>query len=45
MERDIDQRNWLFGFGSGICIEAPAQLRQEHIEPLQAALGMYSQEI
>jgi predicted kinase len=41
VERDIDLRNWLFGFGAGIRIEAPTQLRQEHIERLQAALGVY----
>jgi hypothetical protein len=41
VERDIDLRNWLFGFGAGIRIEAPSQLRQEHIERLQAALGVY----
>ncbi|MCS5693416.1 WYL domain-containing protein [Cyanobium sp. FGCU-6] len=41
VERDIDLRNWLFGFGAGIRIEAPAELRQEHQERLQAALAVY----
>jgi len=41
VERDIDLRNWLFGFGAGIRIEAPAKLRQEHQERLQAALAVY----
>jgi predicted kinase len=30
VERDVDLRNWLFGFGAGIRIEAPAALREEH---------------
>jgi hypothetical protein len=38
---DIDLRNWLFGFGAGIRIEDPAELRQEHQERLQAALAVY----
>ncbi len=41
VERDIDQGNWSFGFGAGIRIEAPAVLRQEHQERLQAALAVY----
>jgi hypothetical protein len=41
VERDIDLRNWLFGFGAGIRIEAPGELRQEHQERLQAALAVY----
>jgi hypothetical protein len=42
VERDIDLRNWLFGFGAGIRIEAPGELRQEHQERLQAALAVYA---
>ena len=38
---DIDLRTWLFAFGAGIRIEAPAELRQEHQERLQAALAVY----
>jgi hypothetical protein len=38
---DIDLRTWLFGFGACIRIEAPAELRQEHQERLQAALAVY----
>ena len=41
VERDIDLRNWLFGFGAGIRIESPPELRQEHQERLQAALAVY----
>jgi hypothetical protein len=41
VERDIDLRNWLFGFGAGIRIESPAALRDEHRQKLEAALGVY----
>jgi len=41
LERDIDLRNWLFGFGAGIRIESPASLREEHQQKLQAALAVY----
>lgn len=30
VERDVDLRNWLFGFGSGVRIESPLALRNEH---------------
>ena len=39
---DVDLRTWLFGFGAGIRIEAPAELRQEHQHWLQAALAAYA---
>jgi hypothetical protein len=39
---DVDLRTWLFGFGAGIRIEQPAELRQEHQERLQAALAVYA---
>jgi predicted kinase len=41
LERDIDLRNWLFGFGAGIRIESPASLREENQQKLQAALAVY----
>jgi hypothetical protein len=41
VERDIDLRNWLFGFGAGIRIEGPEALRLEHQQTLQAALAVY----
>jgi hypothetical protein len=41
VDRDIDLRNWLFGFGAGIRIESPAILRDEHRHRLQAALAVY----
>ncbi|MFZ4566908.1 MAG: AAA family ATPase [Prochlorococcaceae cyanobacterium] len=43
VDRDIDLRNWLFGFGAGIRIESPAILRDEHRHRLQAALAVYPQ--
>ena len=41
VERDIDLRNWLFGFGAGIRIDSPDALRQEHRQRLEAALAVY----
>lgn len=41
VERDIDLRNWLFGFGAGIRIESPEALRDEHRQKLQNALEVY----
>ena len=41
VERDIDLRNWLFGFGAGIRIESPEALRDEHRQKLQSALEAY----
>jgi predicted kinase len=40
--RDVDLRNWLFGFGAGIRIESPAALALEHRQWLQAGLGVYA---
>lgn len=41
VERDIDLRNWLFGFGAGIRVESPEALRDEHRQKLTAALEVY----
>ena len=41
VERDIDLRNWLFGFGAGIRIDSPEALRDEHRQKLEAALEVY----
>ena len=41
VERDIDLRNWLFGFGAGIRIDSPQALRDEHRQGLEAALAVY----
>lgn len=41
MQRDIDLRTWLFGFGAGIRIESPIKLREEHRQRLQEALDVY----
>ncbi len=38
---DVDLRNWLFGFGGGIRIEAPTELALEHRQWLQASLAVY----
>jgi hypothetical protein len=32
VERDVDLRNWLFGFGAGLRIETPETLRLELLE-------------
>ena len=42
VERDVDLRNWLFGFGAGIRIEAPAALAAEHRRWLRSALEVYT---
>ena len=41
VQRDIDLRNWLFGFGAGIRIESPIELREEHQQRLETALAVY----
>jgi predicted kinase len=41
VERDVDLRNWLFGFGAGIRLVAPAALAAEHRGWLQRALSVY----
>jgi len=43
VQRDVDLRNWLFGFGAGIRIESPIELRQEHHQRLQEALAVYQE--
>jgi len=43
VQSDIDLRNWLFGFGAGIRIESPIELRQEHQQRLQEALAVYQE--
>ena len=30
IERDVDLRRWLFGFGDGVVVDAPEALRSEH---------------
>ena len=40
--RDVDLRNWLFGFGAGIRIESPTELAAEHRQWLERALAVYS---
>jgi hypothetical protein len=41
VERDIDLRNWLFGFGAGIRIDSPEALMDEHRQKLETALAVY----
>jgi len=41
VERDIDLRNWLFGFGACIRIDSPEALRDEHRQKLETALAVY----
>ena len=41
MERDIDLRNGLFGFGAGIRIDSPEALTDEHRQKLETALAVY----
>ncbi len=38
VDRDIDLRNWLFGFGAGIRIDSPQALRDEHRQKPETAL-------
>jgi predicted kinase len=42
VERDVDLRNWLFGFGDGIRIAAPPELVVEHREWLRRAAAVYA---
>ena len=41
IERDVDLRNWLFGFGAGIRIESPEALKEEHLERARAVQRVY----
>jgi len=41
--RDVDLRNWLFGLGAGIRVEAPAELRAEHQQWLRRSLESYTE--
>ena len=42
IERDVDLRNWLFGFGAGIRIESPEPLKEEHLERARAIQKVYA---
>ena len=41
VERDVDLRNWLFGFGDGIRVETQIELLAEHRQWLQRAAAVY----
>jgi predicted kinase len=40
--RDVDLRNWLFGFSAGIRIESPVELAAEHRAWLERGLAVYA---
>ena len=42
IERDVDLRNWLFGFGAGIRIESPQDMREEHRAKALATAELYN---
>ena len=41
VERDVDFRRWLFGYGDGIKIESPAALAEEHANKSNAVAALY----
>ncbi len=41
MAAEIDLRTWLFAFGTGIHIDSPEALRDEHRQKLETALAVY----
>ena len=41
IERDIDFKRWLFGYGAEIIIESPLELKLEHIEKSAAVVDLY----
>ncbi|MEB3199250.1 MAG: AAA family ATPase [Synechococcaceae cyanobacterium] len=41
LERDVDLRRWLFGFGAGVVIETPEALRLEHQRRGEAVAALY----
>lgn len=41
VERDVDLRTWLFGFGDGVRIESPVALREEHRAKAAAVVDLY----
>ena len=40
-ERDVDLRNWLFGFGDGVRIETPSAMQEEHRAKAAAVVDIY----
>jgi predicted kinase len=42
VQRDVGLRGWLFGFGAGVRIEAPAELRAEHRDRAHATAALYT---
>ena len=41
VERDVDLRNWLFGFGDGVRIETPIAMQEEHRAKAAAVVDLY----
>ena len=41
IERDVDFRRWLLGYGADVIIEAPGQLREEHRLRAQQVVDQY----
>ena len=41
VERDVDLRNWLFGFGDGVRIETPSAMQDEHRAKAAAVVALY----
>jgi hypothetical protein len=41
VERDVDLRNWLFGFGDGVRIESPTAMQEEHRAKASAVVDLY----
>lgn len=43
VERDVDLRNWLFGFGDGVRIESPEAVKSEHRAKAAGVVALYPQ--
>jgi hypothetical protein len=41
VERDVDLRNWLFGFGDGVRIDSPKAMQEEHRAKASAVVDLY----
>jgi hypothetical protein len=41
IERDVDFRRWLLGYGADVIIEAPRELREEHQLRAQQVAALY----
>jgi len=41
VDRDVDFRRWLFGFGDGLIIESPEALANEHRDKAKGVAALY----